>query len=73
MGIGEKFFLFGLGFVVGATVTKIIMEASQLEVQYFKEIEYPYGSGRIVKMTYSEYEKYMRDNGLVEEEEELCI
>ena len=73
MGIGEKFFLFGLGFVVGATVTKIIMEASQLEVQYFKEIEYPYGSGRIGKMTYSEYEKYMRDNGLVEEEEELCI
>ena len=45
MGIGEKFFLFGLGFVVGATVTKIIMEASQLEVQYFKEIEYPYVVG----------------------------
>ena len=49
------------------------MEASQVEVQYFKEIEYPYGSGRIVKMTYPEYERYARENGLVEKQEEICL
>ena len=69
----DKLFLFGLGFLVGATITKIVMEASQVEVQYFKEIEYPYGSGRIVKMTYPEYERYARENGLVEKQEEICL